>query len=72
MSTITVKDGTTIYYKDWGKGPGCSSRHVFDSQGSSQCSVARSLQGGGSTSGLVTSLREWFKHLIRTQIRPAA
>ena len=27
MSTVTTKDGTQIYYKDWRKGPSCLHEH---------------------------------------------
>jgi non-heme chloroperoxidase len=35
MSTITVKDGTTTYYKEWGEGPAITFSHGWP-----QCSDA--------------------------------
>ena len=39
MGTITVKDGTTIYYKDWGKGPVVTFSHGWPL--SSECGTVR-------------------------------
>jgi hypothetical protein len=32
MSTITTKDGTQIYYKDWGTGPVITFSHTHQDQ----------------------------------------
>jgi len=32
MSTITAKDGTKIYYKDWGRGPVVTFSHGWAPQ----------------------------------------
>jgi non-heme chloroperoxidase len=49
MSTITVNDGTTIYYKDWGQGPVVTFSRDF--------SIQSSCRGSGGHFGKAVRFR---------------
>jgi|GEM_PF-2559160 len=56
MSTITTKDGTTLYYKDWGEGPAITFSHGWplnaDAWDGQMLFLIPQLGAAGAQSGL--------------------
>src|SRR6185312_8127676 len=61
MSTITTKDGTTLYYKDWGEGPAITFSHGWplnaDAWDGQMLFLIPQLGAAGAQSGLAGEAR---------------
>jgi hypothetical protein len=68
-STITTKDGTEIYYKDWGKGPVVTFSHGWPLSSSCTTASAWSRTTVADMAGLARSLRgmTWMAMLMILQ-----